>query len=155
MKSVKFIMLNKKTEVVVIVKKYSPKIDSSNIILSNQLIAIKHEIIFKSITHILHKLGVPSHIKGYIYLREAIHLTYNSEHHTTNKLYSLLANQFATNIASVERSMRHAIELSSNRADLTLMDEIFGHSIHFSKAKPTNLEFIITVADKLKLDEQE
>lgn len=108
-----------------------------------------------SITKILHELGIPSHIKGYQYIREGISIIF--EHPETiggitKELYPELADKFDTTVSRVERAIRHAIEVSWNRGDWDLMEEIFGHSVDIDKAKPTNSEFIVTIADKLRLD---
>lgn len=108
-----------------------------------------------SITNILHELGVPSHIKGYQYIREGITVLY--EHPEviggiTKELYPDIAEKFDTTVSRVERAIRHAIEVSWNRGNWQLMEEIFGHSVDIDKAKPTNSEFIVTVADKLRLE---
>ena len=118
-------------------------------------INIKHNNLQVSITKILHELGIPSHIKGYQYIREGIGIIY--EHPETiggitKELYPELANKFDTTVSRVERAIRHAIEVSWNRGDWDLMEEIFGHSVDIDKAKPTNSEFIVTIADKLRLD---
>lgn len=108
-----------------------------------------------SITKVLHELGIPSHIKGYQYIREGISIVYNSPEKIggiTKELYPELANKFDTTVSRVERAIRHAIEVSWNRGDWDLMEDIFGHSVDIDKAKPTNSEFIVTVADKLKLE---
>lgn len=107
------------------------------------------------ITKILHDLGIPSHIKGYQYIREAVSLVYNNPAligGITKELYPEIGNKFDTSVTRVERAIRHAIEVSWNRGDWDLMEEIFGHSVDIDKAKPTNSEFIVTVADKLRLD---
>ena len=70
----------------------------------------------------------------------------------TKSLYPKIADKFATTPSRVERAIRHAIEVSWNRGNWTLMEEIFGHSVDIDKAKPTNSEFIVTIADKLRLD---
>ena len=70
----------------------------------------------------------------------------------TKELYPEISNKFNTTVSRVERAIRHAIEVSWNRGDWNLMDEIFGHSVDVDKAKPTNSEFIVTVADKLRLE---
>ena len=108
-----------------------------------------------SITKILHELGIPSHIKGYQYIREGIGIIY--EHPETiggitKELYPELAEKFDTTVSRVERAIRHAIEVSWNRGNWELMEEIFGHSVDIDKAKPTNSEFIVTIADKLRLE---
>lgn len=108
-----------------------------------------------SITKILHELGVPSHIKGYQYIREAVSTIYNDPKvigGITKTLYPCLAKKFNTTSSRVERAIRHAIEISWNRGNWDLMEEIFGHSVDIDKAKPTNSEFIVTVADKLRLE---
>ena len=109
-----------------------------------------------SITHILHELGIPSHIKGYEYIREGICVIYSNPEKIkgiTKKLYPEIALKYETNVLCVERAIRHAIEVSWNRGNYLLIEEIFGHSIDIDKAKPTNSEFIITIADKMKLEE--
>ena len=70
----------------------------------------------------------------------------------TKELYPELANKYNTTVSRVERSIRHAVEVSWNRGDLKLMENIFGHSVDIDRAKPTNSEFIVTIADKLRLD---
>ena len=108
-----------------------------------------------SITNILHELGVPSHIKGYQYIRESIMVVYDNPEIVggiTKELYPEVAKKYDTTVSRVERAIRHAIEVSWNRGSWDLMEEIFGHSIDIDKAKPTNSEFIVTIADKLKLE---
>ena len=110
-----------------------------------------------SLTRLLHELGVPSHIKGYQYIREGILLLYNNPSIVggiTKELYPEIANKYNTTVSRVERAIRHAIEVSWNRGNLDFMEEVFGHSVDYDKAKPTNSEFIVTVADKLKLEYQ-
>ena len=118
-------------------------------------ITAKEKDLKLSVTKLLHELGVPSHIKGYQYIREGILLLYNNSDTTvgiTKELYPEIANKYDTSVSRVERAIRHAIEVSWNRGNLDLMEEIFGHSVDYDRAKPTNSEFIITVADKLKLE---
>ena len=108
-----------------------------------------------NITVLLHSLGVPSHIKGYEYIREGIGLMYANPSMLgaiTKEMYPEIAVKFNTTSSRVERAIRHAIEVSWNRGDYDLMEEIFGHSVDFDRAKPTNSEFIATIADKLRLD---
>ena len=108
-----------------------------------------------SITKILHELGIPSHIKGYQYIRNAIGIIYERPETIggiTKELYPELASKFDTTVSRVERAIRHAIEVSWDRGDWDLMEEIFGHSVDIDKAKPTNSEFIVTIADKLRLE---
>ena len=118
-------------------------------------IDMSHNNLQISITKVLHELGIPSHIKGYQYIREAIGIIYDNPSRIggiTKDLYPELADKFETTTSRVERAIRHAIEVSWNRGDWDLMEEIFGHSVDIDKAKPTNSEFIVTVADKLKLE---
>lgn len=108
-----------------------------------------------SITNILHNLGVPDHIKGFNYIMEGIKLIYYYPylaHFITKKLYPEIAKKYYTTDYCVERSIRHAIELSFTRASLDLIDDIFGYSLDYDKAKPTNSEYLITIANKLRLD---
>lgn len=108
-----------------------------------------------SISRMLHELGMPSHIKGYQYIREAILMVYDNPEIVggiTKELYPELATKFDTTVSRVERAIRHAIEVSWNRGDWDLMEDVFGHSVDIDKAKPTNSEFIVTVADKLRLE---
>ena len=109
----------------------------------------------KSTTKILHELGMPSHIKGYQYIRDGIMMLYERPEvigGITKELYPEVASKYATTVSRVERAIRHAIEVSWNRGNWQLMEDIFGHSVDIDKAKPTNSEFIVTVADKLRLE---
>lgn len=108
-----------------------------------------------NVTKILHELGMPSHIKGYEYIREGIMMVYNDSSvigAITKELYPEIASKFDSTVSRVERAIRHAIEVAWNRGNWDLMEEIFGYSVDIDKSKPTNSEFIVTVADKLKLD---
>lgn len=108
-----------------------------------------------SITRMLHELGMPSHIKGYQYIRDGIMMIYNNPDiigGITKELYPDVASKYNTTVSRVERAIRHAIEVSWNRGNWDLMEEIFGHSVDIDKAKPTNSEFIVTIADKLRLE---
>lgn len=108
-----------------------------------------------SITKILHELGIPSHIKGYQYIRDGVGMVFDNPDMIggiTKELYPELASKFDTTVSRVERAIRHAIEVSWNRGNWDLMEEIFGNSVDIDRAKPTNSEFIVTVADKLRLD---
>lgn len=108
-----------------------------------------------SITKMLHELGMPSHIKGYQYIREGIMMLYNRPEIVggiTKELYPDIASKYETTVSRVERAIRHAIEVSWNRGNWDFMEDIFGHSVDIDKAKPTNSEFIVTIADKLRLE---
>ncbi|MCI8547509.1 MAG: sporulation transcription factor Spo0A [Bacilli bacterium] len=121
----------------------------------NKSIDLYHNNLQISITKILHELGVPSHIKGYQYIRDGIQMIYDNPEIVggiTKELYPDVAKKYNTTVSRVERAIRHAIEVSWNRGNWDLMEEIFGHSVDIDKAKPTNSEFIVTVADKLRLE---
>lgn len=108
-----------------------------------------------SITNIIHEIGVPAHIKGYMYLREAITMVYNDIEllgSITKVLYPAIAKTFDTTASRVERAIRHAIEVAWNRGNIDSISELFGYTINISKAKPTNSEFIAMVADRLRLE---
>ena len=122
---------------------------------SSKSINLYHSNLQISITKMLHELGMPSHIKGYQYIREGITMIYNDPNiigGITKELYPELATKFDTTVSRVERAIRHAIEVSWNRGNWDYMEELFGHSVDIDKAKPTNSEFIVTVADKLRLE---
>ena len=107
------------------------------------------------ITELLHEIGIPAHIKGYMYLRTAILETYlnvNFLGQITKVLYPEIAKKYATTASRVERAIRHAIEVAWNRGNIDAIDDIFGYTISASKAKPTNSEFIAMISDKLRLE---
>ena len=123
--------------------------------MGNKSINLYHSNLQISITKMLHELGMPSHIKGYQYIREGIQMIYDDPGligGITKELYPELATKFDTTVSRVERAIRHAIEVSWNRGNWDYMEELFGHSVDIDKAKPTNSEFIVTVADKLRLE---
>ena len=126
-----------------------------NIRENQPCIVDKNKELQTSITSLLHSLGVPSHIKGYEYIREGIGLMYNNPKMLgaiTKEMYPEIAVKFNTTSSRVERAIRHAIEVSWSRGDYDLMEEVFGHSVDYDRAKPTNSEFIATLADKLRLE---
>ena len=126
-----------------------------NVFDQNKKVNISNNNLQIAITKVLHELGIPSHIKGYQYIREAVSIIYERPEiigGITKELYPELAQKFDTTVSRVERAIRHAIEVSWNRGSWDLMEEIFGHSVDIDKAKPTNSEFMVTIADKLKLD---
>nr|CAD79640.1 Spo0A protein [Pasteuria penetrans] len=108
-----------------------------------------------SITNVIHEIGVPAHIKGYLYLREAIAMVYNEVDllgAITKTLYPRIAEMYNTTASRVERAIRHAIEVAWNRGNMDSIREWFGYTISINKAKPTNTEFIAMHADKLRLE---
>ena len=109
----------------------------------------------KSISKLLHLFGIPSSIRGYHYLIDGIYLVYTNSNyikHVTKLLYPKIAIQNMATPSRVERAIRNAIEIGWNRGDYKLMEEVFGNSIDINKAKPTNSEFIATLALELKLN---
>lgn len=106
------------------------------------------------VTDIIHQIGIPAHIKGYHYLRTAIILSVKDSemiNSVTKLLYPTVAKMFETTPSRVERAIRHAIEIAWDRGDVDTLDSYFGYTIHNSKGKPTNSEFIALIADKLRL----
>lgn len=107
------------------------------------------------VTNIIHGVGVPAHIKGYQYLREAIMMVVNDIeviNQITKSLYPQIAQKFGTTPSRVERAIRHAIEVAWGRGEMDLMENIFGYTVSAAKGKPTNSEFIAMIADKLRLE---
>ncbi|MEI7024650.1 sporulation transcription factor Spo0A [Paenibacillus sp. y28] len=108
-----------------------------------------------NITSIIHEIGVPAHIKGYQYLREAITMVYNNIEilgAITKTLYPAIATKYKTTPSRVERAIRHAIEVAWTRGNIDSISHLFGYTVNISKAKPTNSEFIAMVADKLRIE---
>ena len=106
------------------------------------------------VTSIIHEIGVPAHIKGYQYLREAIMIAVNDMdviNAITKVLYPQVAKTFSTTPSRVERAIRHAIEVAWDRGDLETLQRFFGYTVSNTKGKPTNSEFIALIADKLQL----
>ena len=107
------------------------------------------------VTNMIHEVGVPAHIKGYQYLREAIMMVVNDIdviNQITKSLYPQIAQKFNTTPSRVERAIRHAIEVAWGRGEPSIMENIFGYTISAAKGKPTNSEFIAMIADKLRLE---
>ena len=106
------------------------------------------------ITNIIHEIGVPAHIKGYMYLREAIAMVVNDMEllsAVTKELYPSIAKKYNTTASRVERAIRHAIEVAWGRGQVEAINKLFGYTINTEKGKPTNSEFIAIIADKLRL----
>ncbi|MBU3110054.1 sporulation transcription factor Spo0A [Clostridium lacusfryxellense] len=107
------------------------------------------------ITNIIHEIGIPAHIKGYMFLREAINMVMNDFEllsAVTKELYPAVGKRFNTTSSRVERAMRHAIEVAWTRGQVETINKIFGYTIRNEKGSPTNSEFIAMVADKLRLE---
>ncbi len=110
------------------------------------------------VSSLLHDLGIPSHVRGYQYIREGVMMLYAEDGMATlvtKELYPKIANKYQTTSSRVERAIRHAIEISWSRGDIKLMENLFGNSIDFDRSRPTNAEFLTTIADRFRMDTQE
>ncbi|MEG2205285.1 MAG: sporulation transcription factor Spo0A [Oscillospiraceae bacterium] len=111
-----------------------------------------------TVTEILHQIGVPAHIKGYQFLRDAILMTMNDPQYinsVTKRLYPEIAKHSGTTASRVERAIRHAIEVAWDRGDVDTLNGYFGYTIHNLRGKPTNSEFIAMIADHMRLDKKQ
>ncbi len=109
------------------------------------------------VTEILHQIGVPAHIKGYQFLRDAILLTMEQPEYinaVTKQLYPEIAKKNGTTASRVERAIRHAIEVAWDRGDVDTLNSYFGYTIHNLRGKPTNSEFIAMIADRMRLQKK-
>ena len=125
--------------------------------INEEMAETKNNKIELAISKLLHSLGIPSHIRGYQYIRESIYMMYENPDMiggVTKCIYPEVAIRYDTTASRVERAIRHAIEVSWARGDYELMDELFGHSVDFDRSKPTNSEFIATLADNLRLNKE-
>ena len=112
----------------------------------------------REVTAVIHEVGVPAHIKGYQFLRDAILLTMNEPEDinaVTKRLYPEIAKKNGTTASRVERAIRHAIEVAWDRGDVDTLNSYFGYTIHNLRGKPTNSEFIAMIADKMRLDKRQ
>lgn len=108
----------------------------------------------QDVTNMIHEIGVPAHIKGYQYLREAIMMSVEDPamiSSITKILYPTIAKRFQTTPSRVERAIRHAIEVAWSRGRMETLDALFGYTIDTGKGKPTNSEFIALIADRIRL----
>lgn len=107
------------------------------------------------VTNIIHEVGIPAHIKGYLYLRDAILMVTNRIEllgAITKELYPMIASKYKTTPSRVERAIRHAIEVAWNRGNVETINGLFGYTINLDRGKPTNSEFIAMVADKMRME---
>ena len=112
----------------------------------------------KDVTDMIHEIGVPAHIKGYQYLREAIIMAVEDQSmisSITKVLYPTIAKRFQTTSSRVERAIRHAIEVAWSRGKMETLDALFGYTINTGKGKPTNSEFIALISDRIRLKYRE
>lgn len=129
------------------------KTDSAPLVVKNGVLSdLELEL---KITQIIHEIGVPAHIKGYHYLREAIILSVkNTEiiNSVTKLLYPTVAKNHSTTASRVERAIRHAIEVAWDRGDIDVLNSYFGYTVQNDRGKPTNSEFIAMISDRLRLE---
>lgn len=107
------------------------------------------------VTEIIREIGIPAHIKGYQYIREGIIMAVNDMNmlnYITKLLYPSIAKKYKTTSSSVERAIRHAIEVAWGRGKIEVIEEMFGYTVSAGKGKPTNSEFIALIADKLRIE---
>lgn len=126
----------------------------SPLIRKNETRETKQLDLDAEITEIIHEIGVPAHIKGYMYLRKGISMVYHDIEllgSITKVLYPDIAKHYNTTASRVERAIRHAIEVAWTRGNIDAISSMFGYTINVSKAKPTNSEFIAMIADRLRL----
>ena len=109
------------------------------------------------VTRVIQQMGVPAHVKGYQYIRDAIILVVEEMNllgAVTKELYPLIAEKYNTTPSRVERAIRHAIELAWDRGNVEMMNKFFGYTVNMDRGKPTNSEFIAMVADRLRIGEK-
>ncbi|WP_432355380.1 sporulation transcription factor Spo0A [Sporosarcina sp. A2] len=136
------------------VQKTSP-VQQPVISVAKQEEGVSLKVLDTSITTTIKEIGVPAHIKGYSYLREAIQMVYNDNEllgAVTKILYPDIAEKYKTTPSRVERAIRHAIEVAWNRGNYEVISKTFGYTVHHLKSKPTNSEFIAMIADKIRLE---
>ena len=117
--------------------------------------AIKARPIDVEVTSIIREIGIPAHIKGYQYLRDAIMMIVNEVEllgAVTKVLYPMIADKYTTTPSRVERAIRHAIEVAWSRGNMDMINRIFGYTVKLEKGKPTNSEFMAMIADKLRME---
>ncbi len=132
-----------------------PKGSSNGYAISSTKVSRKEVDLDVRITEVMHQLGVPAHIKGYIYLREAIELVIKDIEYlgaVTKELYPSVAAKYNTTPSRVERAIRHAIEVSWDRGNINALNKYFGSTVSANSGKPTNSQFIAKIADKLRLE---
>lgn len=125
---------------------------------SNRAIRNANDLDEITVTEILHQIGVPAHIKGYQFLRDAILMTMRDADYinaVTKRLYPEIAKKNGTTASRVERAIRHAIEVAWDRGDVDTLTSYFGYTIHNLRGKPTNSEFIAMISDKMRLNKKQ
>lgn len=118
---------------------------------------IKHYQLEQKVTDMILEIGIPAHIKGYQYIREGIMMAVNDENmlnYITKLLYPTIAKKYKTTSSSVERAIRHAIDVAFHRGKMEMLENMFGYAMHCGKGKPTNSEFIALLADRIRLEKK-
>ena len=145
------ISTNKEFQIMITVPSAMKEGDVQNVDMLQ--IPVQHDL-EKDVTDMIHEIGVPAHIKGYQYLREAIMMSVEDVEMLgaiTKVLYPTIAKKYQTTPSRVERAIRHAIEVAWSRGRMETLDALFGYTINTGKGKPTNSEFIALIADKIRL----
>ncbi|MCD7725525.1 MAG: sporulation transcription factor Spo0A [Clostridiales bacterium] len=145
------ISANKEFQIMITVPSGSPEEDMQGLEVVRT--PVTHDL-EKDVTDMIHEIGVPAHIKGYQYLREAIMMSVEDVEmlgSITKVLYPTIARKYQTTPSRVERAIRHAIEVAWSRGRMETLDALFGYTINTGKGKPTNSEFIALIADKIRL----
>ena len=135
-------------------KRYKMVHNKPNVIAESQTEYIPRNL-ENDVTNIIHEIGVPAHIKGYQYLRDAIIMAIENReviNSITKVLYPTIAKMNETTSSRVERAIRHAIEVAWTRGKMDTINELFGYTVHTGKGKPTNSEFIALISDKMRLE---
>lgn len=145
---------DKEFQIMITVPSAEKKRSTTQVVEEKQIV---HDL-EQDVTNMIHDIGVPAHIKGYQYLREAIMMSVNDQSmisSITKLLYPTIAKRFQTTPSRVERAIRHAIEVAWSRGRMETLDTLFGYTINTGKGKPTNSEFIALIADKIRLKYRE
>ena len=136
-----------------IIQKFLNTIKEVNDAEKNIKIVTKKENIEEIVVKMLHELGIPSHIKGFQYIKDSVIFVFKNRDcmgAVTKELYPEIAIKYKTTVPRVERAIRHAIEVSCNRVECSVLHDYFGYSLSYEKSRPTNSEFLTTIADRLK-----
>lgn len=130
--------------------------NGNSIVYENKNMGVNKKVNLEAdVTNVIHEIGVPAHIKGYQYLRDAIMMSVNDSevlNSITKVLYPTIAKKHKTTPSRVERAIRHAIEVAWSRGKMDTIDELFGYTVSYGKGKPTNSEFVALIADKIRLE---
>lgn len=134
--------------------KQSKTVKSKNIQHNDNSLEVSDRVLEMEVTNIIHEIGVPAHIKGYQYIRDAIILSIKDSemiNSITKILYPAISKKYQTTPSRVERAIRHSIEVAWSRGNTDVIEEFFGYTVSDGKGKPTNSEFIALIADRLRL----